>query len=79
MPAKDVLIGPGEGETDGLGLTDGEAEGEPVGAIEGDGRTDGLGSARWSRPAVHRHRPVPATTIDRPTATMPNGTREREA
>jgi hypothetical protein len=78
-----VLIGPGVRESGGLGLIDGEDDGEDdgdaVGATEGEGWSDGLGSARTSRSAFHRHRPAPAATIARQTTTTPNGTLERDA
>jgi hypothetical protein len=81
MPAKVVLIGPGVCETGGLGLIDGEGEGDgdALGGIEGAGWPDGLGSARTSRSAFHRHRPAPARTTARQTTTTPNGTLERDA
>ena len=53
MPAKALLIGPFVlGETDGLGLIDGEDEGDALGENEGVGWMDGLGSARTSRSAA---------------------------
>jgi hypothetical protein len=83
MPAKAVLIGPGVREIGGLGLIDGEDEGEDggdaLGGSEGAGWSDGLGSAPTSRSAFHRHTLAPATTTARQTTTTPNGTLERDA